>query len=479
MSKRAIVLGLLLALSLAGRLRWLHDEPIVHEPDEFLHLTMAENFAAGATSPRYEYSTAYGDHFLFVPPLPLYTAGMVFRLFGASLVAFRAMNVVFGLAAVAAFWALSGLYLNGVPRLVSAAVFALSPLALYESTVAMLGAPAVFFLLVSLWAYVLYQREGRRGDLVVFAVSLGAAAACKQFGVLLGGVVLIHGIACRVAGKGRPLRAVLAGLGIAVGAFVLLAPWVVLRPYDSLHFYLYQTVVVQALHFLRGLRAGGALIGLPYPELLLAYGAVGLLGLVAFLATWRRPLDALAFYGVLLALPICLVREVRYLGLALPAVALFVGYALAVGEELAGRRWAAARIANRALAVLLVAPLLVTAAVSQRTPSGLDEACRYVAQHSAPADRILSNYWRPVIERLTRRRAARDWLDAEAKLLLQRRAVRFVILDESEYTRQVLGTAERKRLARWVREELPEAATFGPPEAPTRVYRIRRDEAPD
>ena len=131
MKPRSVVtLVAVLLVAFAARLVWLSDEFNINEPDEILHVIMAENFAQGATYPLYDYSP-YPDGFLLVPPLPLYAAGLVFRLFGASLRAFRAMSLVFGMAGIVAFYLLSGLYLKGLPRAVALAVFALSPVALY------------------------------------------------------------------------------------------------------------------------------------------------------------------------------------------------------------------------------------------------------------------------------------------------------------------------------------------------------------
>ena len=451
MKPRSVVtLVAVLLVAFAARLVWLSDEFNINEPDEILHVIMAENFAQGATYPLYDYSP-YPDGFLLVPPLPLYAAGLVFRLFGASLRAFRAMSLVFGMAGIVAFYLLSGLYLKGLPRAVALAVFALSPVALYESSAAMVGAPAVLFLMLALWAYVRFTRGGRRGDLLLCAVFVGATAACKQYGVLLGGLIAVHWCARRALRGGPGLRGLCALLGIALGTFCLLAPWVLWRPRDSVHFYLYQTVVVQIREFLRGTRGRGAPGSLPYPEMVLAHALVALLGLVAFLATWRKRWDPLAAYAVLLALPIAVVREVRYLGMALPAAALLVGYLVAAVGELTAGRSKLARAANWALAVLLVVSVLPTAVRPWRVRSGLTMACRYVAAHTQPHELVMANYWRPVVERYAERRMPRDWLDAEARRAIARGEISYVILDQSQYSLRVLHTEERARVIAWVR----------------------------
>ena len=465
------VLGVVLAASLAARLRWLGDEVDVNEPDETMYVIMAENFARGSLYPRYDYERGnYRGGLFVVPPMPLYTAGLVFRVFGVSLRNFRAMNVAFGLACIAAFHALSGLYLRGLPRAVALAVFALSPVALYESTLALLGAPALFFLIVSLWSYVLYVRERRRGDLGVFALSLGAAAACKQYGLLLGGVVAVHWLCVAVRGRGPRVRGLFAALGLAAATFVVLVPWVVWRPYDSLHVYLWRSVLLHVVMLLRGARGGGSFLSLPYPELVFALGVVGLLGLAAFLLTWRKRGDVLAFYGVLLALPIILVREVRYLGLALPALCLFVGYLVGAIGETAGRRWRVARAANAVLVAMLLAAAVLPAAVPWRARSGLPEACRYVASHTEPGDLVMANYWRPVVERLTRRRMPDDWLGPAARRRIEQGAVRYVILDNSQYTRRLLHKPERRLVAEWVRRTYRLEKHFGRQADGTEVY---------
>ncbi|MBL7223372.1 MAG: glycosyltransferase family 39 protein [Candidatus Brocadiae bacterium] len=476
MKTRVALIGAVVCISLAARLLWLHGEFNIQEPDELLHAIMAEHFADGATYPCYPYASWYEGHFLFVPPLPLYAAGLVFRVFGASLLSFRAMNVGFGTIGVVAFVALSGLYLRGTARGVAVAVFALSPLVLYESTTAMLGAPSVAFVLVSLWGYVRFWRQRRRGHWWVFALSLGAAAASKQFGLLFGGVVVAHWCGCRWTGDAPPLRQLAAALGVALVAFVCLAPWVLVRPYDSLHFYVYQTLLVQVRDFLRGTRGGAGLLGVPYPELFLAHAGLGALGLAAFLATWRQRRDVLGVYGVLLAVPLCVVREGRYLGLALPAVALFIGYLVQVSDELAARRWPPMRWVNRAAVALVLASLLPPVLVPWRVRSGLDAACRYVASHSQPGERVMANYWRHAVERLTAREMPRDWLDADAQVLIASGRVRYVILDDSPYTRRTLHTPERQRVADWVARSFPLVHRCGGPQG-TRVYDTTKPSA--
>ena len=442
------------AAALVARLAWLDGEFDVNEPDEIMYLHVAENFARGVPYPRYDYETRYRDGLFVVPPLPLYTAGLVFKATGASLRNFRAMNVAFGLAAVGAFAAFAALYLEGVPLLVAVLLFSLSPISLRESTQALLGAPAVLFLLISLWAYVRHVRDGLTRHLVLFGVALGATAACKQYGVLVGGLLLLHWCWLRWRAGGPSLRRMLAAFGIALATFGILVPWVFWRPRDSLHLYLYQSLIAHVTGFLRGQRGGGTLFNLPYPELVLAHGLVGLMGLVAFARTWRRKWDVALWYGLLLGLPIVVVREVRYLSLALPIGCFFAGYLVAVLEEAARRsRWL--RLANAGLVALLMASLVLAAMVPCRRASALPDACRYVAEHTAPGDRVLSNYWRPVVERFTGRRVPRDWVDADSRPLIETGQVAFVILDGSDYTRQVLHTPDRAATADWVRASFP------------------------
>lgn len=446
--------AVVLAASLVARLVWLDGAFDVTEPDELMYVHVAENFAAGVPYPRYDYETRYRDGLFVVPPFPLYTAGLVFRAFGASLYSFRALNVCWGVAGVAAFGLLAALYLEGLPLLVATMVFAFSPVALRESTQALLGAPAVCFLLVSLWAYVRHVREGRGRYLVVFALALGATAACKQYGVLLGAVLAVHGLWVRWRRGGPSLRRLAAGFGLAVATFGLLVPWVFWRPRDALDLYLYQSLIAHVTGLLRGAESGPTLFAVPYPGLVAGHALVGLMGLAVFAATWRRRADAVLFYGVLLGVPILAMRQARHLSLGLPAWCLFAGYLLAAGAEW-GRRSRPARVGTGLLAVLLVGSVGPAAMVPWRRPSGLAGACRFVAGHTLPGEQVLSNYWRPVIERLTGRRVPRDWLDAEARRLIARGEVAAVILDRSVYTRRVLHTPERAATAAWVRETFP------------------------
>ena len=452
-TRRILTLAAVLAASLVARLVWLSDEFNVNEPDELMHVSIAEGFAGGTLYPRYD-EGGYRDGLWAVPALTLYCAGGVFRLFGASLWHFRLMSVGFGLAAVAAFYAFSGLYLKGVPRLVAVLLFALSPLSLYGTTLAMLGFPSLLFLLTGLWAYVRYHREGRRRDLVVCALMLGATAATKHYGLLLGGLVVVHWCWVRVFEGGPPLRGLLAAVGLAVGTFIVLQPWVLWRPYDAAHCYLYRLFVSHFVALVRGHRGSGSLFGLPYPELVVAHGLVGLVGLVAFLATWRRRWDVAGFYAVLLGVPILVFRETRYLSLSLPIFCLFAGYLVATVAELA-RGSRLARVGNGVLVVMLVGSLVPVSMIPWRPRSGLAEACRFVADNTAPDDQVVANYWRPVIERFTGRTVSRDWLDAEARRLIEAGGVKFAIVDDSDYTRQVLHTPERAAAAAWVRRTFP------------------------
>jgi hypothetical protein len=68
----------------------------------------------------------------------------------------------------------------------------------------------------------------------------------------------------------------------------------------------------------------------------------------------------------------------------------------------------------------------------------------------------------------------RDWLDADAQALIEQGRVRFVLLDDSEYTRRVLHAEDRARAAEWVRRTFPCVASFGPANRGTRVYRTAR-----
>jgi 4-amino-4-deoxy-L-arabinose transferase-like glycosyltransferase len=453
-----------LAASLVARLVWLDGEFDVNEPDEIMYLHVAENFARGVPYPRYDYETRYRDGLFVVPPFPLYTAGLVFRVFGPSLRTFRAMSVAFGVASVGAFAAFCGLYLEGLPLVVAVMLFAFSPIALRESTQALLGAPAVFFLLIGLWAYVRHARDGLKRHLVAFGVALGATAACKQYGILVGGLLAFHWCWLRVATGGPSLRRMLVAFGVAVATFCLLVPWVFWRPRDSMHLYLYQSLIVHIIGFLRGQRGGGTLFSLPYPELVLARGLVGVLGLVAFVRTWRRKWDVALFYGVLLGLPIIVVREVRYLSLALPIGCLFGGYLVSSVGELA-RRSRLGRVANALLVAMLVGSLVPASMLPWRTPSGLADACRFVAAHTSGDDLVLANYWRPVIERLTGRKVPREceWLNAEARRLIEAGQVKFAIVDDSDYTRSVLHTPERASVADWVRRSFPVVWSLEPP----------------
>ena len=454
MTKRRLVGAVaVLGLALAARLVWLSDEFNVNEPDELMHVSIAERFAGGTLYPRYD-PGGYRDGLWTVPALVLYCGGAVFRVFGASLWHFRLMSVGFGLAGVAAFYAFSGLYLKGVPRLVAVLLFAFSPLSLYGTTLAMLGFPSLVFLLTGLWAYVRYHREGRRRDLVVCALMLGATAATKHYGLLLGGLIVVHWCWVRVLEGGPPLRGLAAVLGLALGTFIVLEPWVLWRPRDAVHCYLYRLFVSHLVALVRGQRGSGSLFGVPYPELVVAHGLVGLVGLVAFVATWRRRWDAAGFYAVLLGVPILAFRETRYLSLSLPIFCLFAGYLVAVVGE-AGRRSRLARVGNGVLVAMLVGSLVPVSVVPWRPRSGLVEACRFVAEHTAPDDQVVTNYWRPIVERFTGRRVASEWLDGESRRRIEGGGVRFVILDGSQYTRRVLHTPERAAAAAWVRRTFP------------------------
>jgi len=327
-----LILVAVLLLSLAARLVWLTDEININEPDELLHLTIAENFARGSLYPRYD-AGGYPDGFWPVPSLPLAVAGAVFRVTGSSLWTFRLLTALVGVGGVAAFAAFAGLYLRGVGRWAAVLLFALSPLSLYGSTLAMLGFYGVFFLLLSLWAYVHHQREGRTLHLVLCAVFLAATCASKHYGLLLGGLYVVHWTWLRWRTGEPPLRRLAALLGITVGAFLALQPWALWRPYDFAHGYFYRMFLSHIVALVQGHRGTGSLFALPYAPLVFAHGLIGGIGLAMFLLTWRRKWDVAAFYALLLALPILVFRETRYLSLSLPAVCLFAGYLVSLGAD--------------------------------------------------------------------------------------------------------------------------------------------------
>jgi hypothetical protein len=69
-------------------------------------------------------------------------------------------------------------------------------------------------------------------------------------------------------------------------------------------------------------------------------------------------------------------------------------------------------------------------------------------------------------------------LDEEARGLIERGKVRYVILDDSDYTRRVLHTAERARVAAWVRQTFPQQRFFpGGGHGGTRVYLTARGKS--
>ena len=120
---------------------------------------------------------------------------------------------------------------------------------------------------------------------------------------------------------------------------------------------------------------------------------------------------------------------------------------------------------------MLLAAVVLPAAVPWRARSGLPEACRYVASHTEPGDLVMANYWRPVVERLTRRRMPDDWLGPAARRRIEQGAVRYVILDNSQYTRRLLHKPERRLVAEWVRRTYRLEKHFGRQDDGTEVYR--------
>jgi 4-amino-4-deoxy-L-arabinose transferase-like glycosyltransferase len=462
-------LAFVLLISLAARLTWLTDDFNVNEPDELLHLTIAENFADGALYPRYD-PGGYLDGFWPVPSLPLCAAGTLFRITGSSLWTFRLLTALVGVAGVAAFWAFSGLYLRGLGHWVAVVLFALSPLSVYGSTLAMLGYYAVLFMLLSLWMYARHILDGRRLDLVLAAVFLAATCASKHYGPLLGGLYVVHWTCLRWKTGAPPLRRLAALLGVTVAAFLLLQPWALWRPYDFAHGYLYRMFLSHIVALLRGHHRTGSLFALPYAPIVFAHGFVGAIGLAAFMLTWRRKWDIAAFYALLLALPILVFRETRYLGISLPAVCLFAGYLVSLTAGMTrGRSWLV-RTSNLSLVALLGASVMLTAFAPPRVRSGLVDACDYVRTHSNASDRVLSNYWRPAIRRFTTRTVPADWLDATGRPLVERGEIAYVILDGSPYTRHVITTPEREAAAAWVKETFPRVWASPDGVFPTEVY---------
>jgi hypothetical protein len=456
-----VLLTLVLLASLGARFMWLTDEFNVNEPDEFLHLTIAENFAIGFSYPRYD-PGGYEDGFWPVPSLPMYVVGRLFRWPPPDLWTFRYITALVGVGCVVAFHLLSRLYLRGIGHWVAVVLFALSPLSLYGSTHAMLGFYGVLFLLLTLWAYVRYIQDEKTLHLVLYAVFLAATCASKHYGLLIGGVTGLHWLWVRRA-PGRLLMA----LSISTLAFVILQPWCLWRPVDFAHGYFYRMFFSHIVTLLRGERGGGSLFAVPYKGIVFAHGAIGLIGLGVFCFTWRRKWDVLAFYGLLLALPITVFREARYLSLALPAACLFTGYLV-----MAVRQATTARVPAIALVTLLAASVVPTAVIPWRVPSGLVGACRY-ANATGRGTPVLSNYWRPVVLRLMEFGypfPECEWVDGTARPYIERGHVGLVILDDSPYTRIAISTPERLATADWVRKTFPRVYVSPPGVYRTEVY---------
>lgn len=169
--------------------------------------------------------------FVSQPPLVLYTMAASMAIFGPTDFAALLPSILFGVATVAAVYAI-GYRLGGrLMGLGASAVLAGLPFHVEMSRRAMLDAGYVFFIILAAYFCVAWLQEHRRRQAVGVGVAAACAALSKLPGVLVGPMVLlvfVLGLAIAFARKDRAMQKetlIQGGLGaipVAVGAALYL-----------------------------------------------------------------------------------------------------------------------------------------------------------------------------------------------------------------------------------------------------------------
>jgi len=187
--------------------------------DEFHYIPAAREFLALNVNRNYEH-----------PPLGKYFIALGMAVFGDNPVGWRALSVVFGSITLGAVYAASwALFSSWGPALLAATLVLFSNTLFVQARIAMLDTFLAAFLMLAAamlaWAYRSHrgsaaEKPRARAFLYAAGVMLGAATACKWFGLVpwasvgLGGVLLVGWEHRQGRKQALRLRDVLLSLGV-------------------------------------------------------------------------------------------------------------------------------------------------------------------------------------------------------------------------------------------------------------------------
>jgi len=322
---------------------------------------------------------------LFPGTLRVYTG-----LFGASDLAFRVFGLAVGLAILAALW--WNARLAGALPLVSLVLIELHPaFPLYGDSIRGYGL-GTLLILVTFGAFARLVTRPDRGSIL-----LALLTAVASVHLLFHNAALLAGICAAAAAAGllrRRYRVTVSALGIGLIAALTLLPYAdPLGAARSWRVLLLEPITLRAV-----LAKLAAVIGTPYPWLVLVWGGAVVLAAVMTLTPWPPSDDARLFR--LLVIPAALGGEIAFLIVLgygvriwylLPVLALV---ASALDGLLAAGGTEPARLARVVAAALLTAGLYATSyATAEVRMTNVDLVAHVIEQKAGPHDLVLVNEW--------------------------------------------------------------------------------------
>jgi len=358
------------------------------------------------------------------PYAPLYPFALKawMAVFGDGAAALRAFSAAAGLGVVALTWAWAREAVGRFAAVVAAGIVGLSPVLLSESRDVRMYALETFSATLAWW--LLWRLVARREELSgwrrVGTVALAAGAVAAELWTMPTGIVIValQALAVGVAGMGKGRHALPAGTALVLGMLAY-APWVGATIGTAMSGAAYWTnrpslaSIPDTLTTLLGGRLGGP-SAYAAPVVML-FGAIGLMALLDRRDATKRISAATVAAGTALVVGwwlVALLRsgyDVRYLGAALPPLALAIGAGVAWSWHVAARRFGAVPPAL-GLALLCVAYASGTIAfgadwMANRSGAPGRAAAAVLGQRVQPGDAIVvvdSRSYFPIAYELSR-----------------------------------------------------------------------------